>query len=155
MTLPAVQMVPIGSIKANPSNPRQIKDERFRKLVRSIREFPEMLRLRPIVVNADHVVLGGNMRLKACKEAKLTEVPIVVASDLTEAQQAEFIIKDNVGFGDWDWDTLANEWEAAELTAWGLDVAELPSFEPGTIDDQGKLDEKKHEMCPHCGGLLP
>lgn len=138
MTIPAVQVVPIGSIKPNPNNPRQIKDERFRKLVRSIREFPEMLRLRPIVVNADRVVLGGNMRLKACKEAKLTEVPIVVASDLTEAQQAEFIIKDNVGFGDWDWDTLANEWEAAELTAWGLDV---PETEPEQVAGNTDPDE--------------
>ena len=97
-----VQTVKISEVKSNPNNPRLIKDEKFAKLVKSIKEFPEMLELRPIVVNSDMVVLGGNMRLKACKEAGLKEVPIIKADDLTDEQQKEFIIKDNVGFGEWD-----------------------------------------------------
>jgi DNA modification methylase len=122
MAAPTVQHVPIGSIKPNPSNPRTIRDERFHKLVQSIKDFPEMLELRPIITDADRVVLGGNMRLKACKAAGLKTVPVVVADHLTESQRREFIVKDNVGFGDWDWDALANEWDAGELAAWGLEV---------------------------------
>jgi DNA modification methylase len=106
----------------NTSNPRIIKDDKFKKLVKSIKEFPEMLNLRPIVVDKDMVVLGGNMRLKACQAAGLTEVPIIVADQLTPEQQAEFIIKDNVGFGEWDWDILANEWDAELLQDWGLEL---------------------------------
>lgn len=109
-------------IKSNPNNPRLIKDDKFHKLVKSIKEFPEMLKLRPIVVNDDMIVLGGNMRLKACKEAGLKEVPIIKASELTAEQQREFIIKDNVGFGEWDWDFIANEWDAEQLDDWGLDL---------------------------------
>jgi ParB-like chromosome segregation protein Spo0J len=122
-------IVKISEVKPNPNNPRIIKDDKFAKLVKSIKEFPEMLNLRPIVVNDDMIVLGGNMRLKACKEAGLKEVPIIKASNLTEKQQKEFIIKDNVGFGEWDWDSLANEWEAEELTEWGLDVPEFGGVE--------------------------
>lgn len=116
----------IGNIKSNPDNPRLIKDERFKKLVKSIKEFPEMLHLRPIVVNDEMVVLGGNMRLKACKEAGLTEVPVIKASSLTPDQQREFIIKDNLGFGEWDWELIANEWDAEQVTEWGLDI---PGFD--------------------------
>ena len=117
-----VQRLPIGTLKPNPDNPRLIKDDKFKKLVASIRSLPAMLELRPIVVNADMMVLGGNMRLKACQAAGLTEVPVVIADELTEAQQAEFVIKDNVSFGEWEWDTLANEWDTGDLSAWGLDV---------------------------------
>jgi len=113
--------VKIAEVKTNPNNPRLIKDDKFKKLVKSIKEFPQMLELRPIVVNDDMVVLGGNMRLKACKEAGLKEVPIIKASDLTDEQQNEFIVKDNVGFGEWDWDILANEWDAVQLEEWALD----------------------------------
>lgn len=116
-----MQKVKIAEVKTNPNNPRLIKDDKFKKLVKSIKEFPQMLELRPIVVNDDMVVLGGNMRLKACKEAGLKEVPIIKASDLTDEQQKEFIVKDNVGFGEWDWDVLANEWDAVQLEEWGLD----------------------------------
>ena len=112
----------ISEVKSNPNNPRQIKDDKFAKLVQSIKDFPEMLDIRPIVVNADMVVLGGNMRFKACKEAGLKEVPIIVAENLTDEQQKEFIIKDNVSGGEWDWDMLANEWEVEQLDAWGLDI---------------------------------
>ncbi len=120
------ELISISKIKANPNNPRIIKDDKFAKLVKSIQEFPKMLELRPIVVNDDMIVLGGNMRLKACKEAGLKEVPIIKASELTEEQQKEFIIKDNVGFGEWDWNDLANNWEAEKLEEWGLDI---PGFE--------------------------
>jgi hypothetical protein len=117
-----IETIKISKIKLNPNNPRLVKDDKFEKLVRSIKEFPEMLNIRPIVVNSDMIVLGGNMRLKACKEAGLDEVPIIRADNLTEDQQRQFIIKDNVGFGEWDWDMLANEWDSEELSDWGLDV---------------------------------
>lgn len=116
------ELVSINKIKSNPNNPRVIRDDKFKKLVKSIQEFPEMLKIRPIVVNSDMVVLGGNMRLKACKDAGLKEVYIYNASELTEDQQKEFIIKDNVGFGEWDWDVLANEWDSVQLTDWALEV---------------------------------
>ena len=116
------QKVKIKDIKTNPNNPRFITDNKFNKLVKSIKELPQMLDIRPIVVNDEMVVLGGNMRLKACQKAGLKEVSIIKASELTEEQQQEFIIKDNVGFGSWDWDIIANEWDAEQLDAWGLDV---------------------------------
>jgi len=119
------ELLSINKIKSNPNNPRIIKDDKFHKLVKSIKEFPKMLELRPIVVNDDMIVLGGNMRLKACKEAGLKEIPVIKASELTEEQQREFIIKDNVGFGEWDWDMLANEWDNEQLVEWGLDI---PNF---------------------------
>ena len=112
----------ISEVKPNPNNPRTIKDDKFKKLVNSIKEFPKMLEIRPIVVNDDMIVLGGNMRLKACKEAGLKEVPIIKASDLTEDEQRQFIIKDNVSGGEWDWEQLASEWDAEKLDEWGLDV---------------------------------
>ena len=127
-----ITTVKITDVKSNPNNPRTIKDDKFKKLVASIQGFPQMLSLRPIVVNDDMVVLGGNMRLKACKEAGLKEVPIIKASELSEEQQKEFIIKDNVGFGDWDWDTLSNEWDVEQLQDWGLDV---PNFDSGEMED--------------------
>lgn len=119
------KIVNIKEVKPNPNNPRIIKDDKFKKLVNSILEFPKMLEIRPIVVNDDMIVLGGNMRLKACKEAGLKEVPIIMASDLTEDEQKQFIIKDNVSGGEWDWDMLANEWNIEELDAWGLDVPDF------------------------------
>ena len=117
-----MQRAAIGTIIPNPTNPRIIKDDKFKKLVKSIQEFPQMLELRPIVVDGNMVVLGGNMRLKACIAAGLKEVPIIVADQLTDAQKGEFIIKDNVGFGEWDWDLLANEWDVEALEDWGLEL---------------------------------
>ena len=117
-----VAKVKINSIKTNPKNPRLIKDDKFKKLVNSIKEFPQMLELRPIVVDENNIILGGNMRHKACIEAGLKEVYIVQAKDLTEQQKDEFIVKDNVGFGEWDWDILANEWDTDKLQDWGLDL---------------------------------
>ena len=113
--------VKISEVKVNPNNPRLIKDDKFKKLVQSVKDFPEMLNIRPIVVNKDMIILGGNMRFKACKEAGLKEVPIII-TDLTEEQQKEFLIKDNVSGGEWDWDILANEWNAEDLKDWGLDI---------------------------------
>jgi hypothetical protein len=117
-----VAKVKINSIKTNPKNPRLIKDDKFKKLVNSIKEFPQMLELRPIVVDENNIILGGNMRHKACIEAGLKEVYIVQAKDLTEQQKDEFIVKDNVGFGEWDWNILANEWDTDKLTDWGLSL---------------------------------
>jgi ParB-like chromosome segregation protein Spo0J len=118
----------LSEVKLNPNNPRLIKDDNFKKLVQSIKDFPEMLDIRPIVVNADMVILGGNMRFKACKEAGLKEVPIIIADNLTEEQQREFLIKDNVSGGEWDW-SLLSEWDSEQLEDWGL---EIKSFETET-----------------------
>ena len=130
-----IQKIKISEVKANPSNPRTIKDDKFNKLVQSIKDFPQMLELRPIVVNDDMIVLGGNMRLKACKEAGLKEVPIIKASELTPEQQAEFIVKDNIGFGEWDYDLLLEAYDATELEAWGLDLPDLPEKELEAEED--------------------
>lgn len=115
-----------SQIKPNPKNPRTIRDDKFKKLVKSIEEFPDMLNKRPLIcftdVDGKYVVLGGNMRLKACKEIGLKEIPVIIADEWTEEQKAEFLIKDNVGFGEWDWDSLANEWDVEQLTDWGLDL---------------------------------
>jgi hypothetical protein len=137
-TIMAVQTVKISDVKSNPNNPRLIKDDKFKKLVQSLKDFPEMANVRPIVVNQDFVVLGGNMRLKAMKEAGWKEVPVEVV-DWPEEKQREFIIKDNVGFGEWEWDVLANEWEADDLEKWGLDI---PNFESEPTGDDLIGDEK-------------
>ena len=136
-----IKVIKLSDIKSNPNNPRIIKDDKFRKLVKSIQEFPKMLEIRPVVVNADMIVLGGNMRLKACKEAGLKEVPVIFADDLTDEEQKQFIIKDNVGFGEWDWDMIANEWDAEEVEEWGLDV---PIFEPEP-DFEDLIGEEKNK----------
>jgi DNA modification methylase len=116
-----MESLPISKVRPNSDNPRYIKDEKFKKLVQSLRDFPEMANVRPIVVNTEMVVLGGNMRLKAMQEAGWSEVPVQVV-DWSEEKQREFIIKDNVGFGEWNWDELANTWDAEELNEWGLDT---------------------------------
>jgi hypothetical protein len=115
----------ISEVKLNPNNPRLIKDDKFKKLVQSIKDFPEMLSIRPIVVNKDMIILGGNMRFRACKEAGITEIPVIV-TDLSEDKQREFLIKDNISGGEWNWDLLANEWDNEELVEWGLDVWTQP-----------------------------
>jgi uncharacterized phage-like protein YoqJ len=125
-------IVSIDQIKPNPKNPRVIKDDKFLKLKKSIEDFPDMLNKRPLIAFTDkdnkYVVLGGNMRLKASKELGLKELPIILADDWTEEQKAEFLIKDNVGFGDWDWSVLTTEWNVENLSEWGLDV-------PNFVDD--------------------
>jgi hypothetical protein len=130
-----MQIVKLKDIKPNPNNPRIIKDEKFQKLVASIKEFPQMLEIRPVVVNKDMIVLGGNMRLKALKEAGLTEVPCIIADELSEDQQRQFIIKDNVGYGEWDWDMLANEWDVEDLQKWGMDLPDFKETELEAVED--------------------
>lgn len=121
----------ITEIKSNPNNPRLIKDNKFKQLVKSIQDFPQMLELRPIVIDENNMVLGGNMRLKACHEAGLTDVPVIHANNLSEEKKKEFIVKDNVGYGEWDWDDLANNWDVEELTEWGLDI---PNFDANVLE---------------------
>jgi len=137
-----MELVKISKVKGNESNPRYIKEDKFKKLVKSIKDFPEMLKLRPIVVNKNMTVLGGNMRLKACIEAGLKEVYILKAEGLTEDQEKEFIVKDNLGFGEWDWDVLANEWNEVELKEWGLDVWQPEvDLDYSILDDDDLSDE--------------
>ena len=145
----AVKVVKITEIKANPNNPRILKDDKFRKLVTSIEKFPEMADVRPIVVNMDMVVIGGNMRLRAMKEVGWKEAPVQMV-DWTEEQQKEFIIKDNLGYGEWDWDDLANNWDEQELTDWGLDI---PSFNNEDMTEI-KDNTKAAVVCPSCGVTL-
>ena len=128
--VPCIEKMKVSEIKNNPNNPRLIKDDKFKKLVQSIKDFPEMLEIRPIVINKDNIILGGNMRFKACIEAGLKDVPVKKV-DLTAEQEREFIIKDNVSGGEWDWDLIANEWDTKELEDWGLDV-------PIVIDSEEK-----------------
>jgi DNA modification methylase len=134
-----MQRVPIGTIKNNPNNPRVIKDDKFKKLVQSIKDLPEMAEVRPVVVNTDMVVIGGNMRLKAMREAGWKDIPIQVV-DWDEDKQRQFIIKDNVSGGEWDWEMLANEWDTEELQEWGLD---LPDFDNGK---ELEAEEDDYEM---------
>lgn len=140
------EIVKITEVKNNPNNPRVIKDDKFTKLVNSIKEFPKMLEIRPIVVNDDMIVLGGNMRLKACKEAGLKEVPIIKASDLTEDEQRQFIIKDNVSGGEWDWEMLANEWDSEQLEDWGLDVPNFAADVDYSILDNEDVSSQLEDM---------
>ena len=144
-----VQKVNINILNQNANNPRLIKDEKFKKLVKSIIEFPEMLRIRPIVVDENNVVLGGNMRMRACKEAGLKEVWIEKIENFTEEQKKEFIVKDNVGFGNWDWDILANEWDNLKLGEWGMDVwqpQEDISLEDFFTEDKSEDKEEKNKI---------
>ena len=133
----------INKLKTNPNNPRAIRKDQLDKLVKSLREFPEMLEARPIVVDPDFVVLGGNMRLKASQLAGLTEVPVYVAS-WEEAKHKEFIIKDNLAFGEWDWDMLANEWDAEDLNEWGLDIWQ-PDLDGDDLSDEFSLPDGEKE----------
>tara|TARA_R110001606_G_scaffold52768_1_gene130678 strand:+ start:944 stop:1531 length:588 start_codon:yes stop_codon:yes gene_type:complete len=137
-----IQQISITKVKGNSANPRIIKDHKFKQLVQSIKDFPEMLEIRPIVVNNNMEVLGGNMRLKACQDAGLKKIHIIKAEDLTPEQQKEFTIKDNVSFGEWDWDVLANQWESDSLNTWGMDVwnAESDLFE---LDDDVETEKIK------------
>jgi len=157
-------LVKINEIKPNPKNPRVIKDDKFLKLKKSIEEFPEMLEKRPLVcftdVDGKYIVLGGNMRLKASKEVGLKELPIILADDWNEEKKQEFLIKDNVGFGEWDFEMLVNEWDAEQLEEWGLDVPkskdvneedlfdiEIPFYTPSEIkpevNELANLDKTK------------
>lgn len=131
-----IKTIDISKIKINPSNPRKISGEKMDKLVKSIQGFPEMLKIRPIVVNDEMVVLGGNMRLTACKKAGLKEIPYIKAGDLTPEQQREFIIKDNIGFGEWNWELIDMDWDREKLDEWGLDMPQheqIDKMEDGEV----------------------
>ncbi len=140
------KLVKISELKGNESNPRIIKETKFKQLVQSIKDFPEMLKLRPIVVNEEMIILGGNMRFKACVEAGVKEVPITIAKGLTKEQQDEFIIKDNVGFGEWDWNILANEWDNRELKDWGMDVWQPEEAVDYSVLEGLDLDEEIEDL---------
>ena len=130
------KLAKINNIKLNPKNPRTIKDGKFKKLVKSIKTFPQMLEKRPIVVDENMIVLGGNMRLRACQEAELKEVWIDIAEGWTDKQKQEFIIRDNISDGEWDMEMLANEWDQDELLDWGFE-----EFELGIDDNVFNSDE--------------
>ena len=134
----------ITEIKPNPNNPRICKDHKFKQLIKSIQDFPQMLELRPIVIDENNMVLGGNMRLKACLEAGMTDVPVIHANNLSEEKKKEFIIKDNVAFGEHNWDILANSWNVEELTEWGLDI---PNF------DVNNLEAEEDDFAVTDGGI--
>lgn len=142
--------VPISKVKPNPKNPRVIKDDKFQKLVKSITEFPGMLEKRPLVVTSDvdgkYVVLGGNMRLKAAKEVGIKQIEIITADDWTEEQKAEFLIKDNVSFGEWDWSAISSDWDNELLVDWGLDVPQFaPEVDYSILDDE-EMNDQLNEM---------
>jgi hypothetical protein len=138
----------IQEIKPNPNNPRIIKDHKFKQLIKSIQDFPQMLELRPIVIDENNMVLGGNMRLKACLEAGLTDIPVIHANNLSEDKKKEFIVKDNVGFGEWDWDLLANEFDTEEIGEWGVDLPLFGSEKPidYSILDDVNIDNQLADM---------
>ena len=130
--------IEISKLKPNPDNPRLIKDEKYQKLIQSIKEFPQMLELRPIICNEAMIVLGGNMRLKACKEAGIKKIPYLMAKGLSAEQEREFIIKDNIGFGEWEWSMISGEWDLEKLQEWGMD---LPLFDSDDLGDGFDLPE--------------
>ena len=144
----------LSSIKPNPNNPRLIKDEKFNKLCKSIEEFPQMMELRPIIVDEDGVILGGNMRYQSLKQFGKKEIPdewVKAVSGLSEYQKREFVVKDNVGFGEWDWEMLANEWDNLPLDDWGLNVNLMLDAE----EEEAKPEkEKKPKLCLNCGAEI-
>ena len=133
----------IDKLKPNEDNPRTIKNDRFEKLCQSIKEFPEMLNIRPIVADNDLKILGGNMRFQACKVLNFKKVPVIIVDDFNESQINQFVIKDNVSHGDWDYDSLGNDWDAQSLDDWGLNV--------WTNNDIEEIDEKPLNICESCG----
>jgi len=134
-----IEWVKTKDIIPNAENPRIIKDDKFKKLVKSIKDFPEMLEIRPIVVNNEMTILGGNMRLKAIQEIGIKEIPIIKAENLTEEQQREFLIRDNTNYGSWDWDALANDFDADDLEDWGLELPKVID----EVEDEPKIDTQK------------
>jgi ParB-like chromosome segregation protein Spo0J len=148
-------MIKLSTLIPNPDNPRLIKDAKFEKLKQSIKEFPKMLELRPLIVTKDNIVIGGNMRLKALIELGYKDIPeewIKHAERLTEDEVRRFIIADNVGFGEHDWDLLANDWDAKELEGWGLEGFPFEN-EIDEIEEEIK-DERSGDTCEKCGKAI-
>lgn len=143
---------PITKLSPNSRNPRTITSDQLERLKASLVSFPEMMQLRPVVVSPDGTILGGNMRYRAAKELGWKEVPVIVASNISDAKRAEFIIRDNVGLGEWDFDMLANDWDIEQLAEWGVEM-NIPNFE----DDAGGTSLGKQPMvtCPECGHVFP
>ncbi len=133
------QTIAIDKLIQNPNNPRVIKDHAFAKLVQSVKDFPDMLKIRPIVVNTSLMVLGGNMRLKACQEAGIRKIPVIIA-DLSPEQEKEFIVKDNISGGEWNWEQLVADWDVSKLEIWGLDIPEFTSEQP--VEDDYEIPEE-------------
>lgn len=143
--------VKISKLKLNPSNPRFIRDDKYIKLKKSIEEFPEMLELREIIVDENYEILGGNMRFRAMKELGIKECIVKVATGLTDEKKREFIAKDNIGYGEWDWDILNNEWDVDLLESWGLDIPGVfENYEPENKEKEIEEMELENE-CPKCG----
>ncbi len=165
-------LVKISSIKPNENNPRIIKDDKFLSLVKSVTDFPEMLEIRPIVVNEDGIIIGGNMRYRACLKAGIKEVPVIKLVGMSQEKQNEFLIKDNVAGGEWDWDALANNWDSEDLKDWGLQVWQTntdfnPEYNPTISDSKvtedeinerakklaaqmSKASQNQEVICPNC-----
>jgi len=144
-----IETIKVSEIVPNENNPRIIKEDKFERLVESIKTFPEMLQVRPLVIDENNVVLGGNMRLKACIEAGLKDLPVIRCTNWSEERKSEFIIKDNVGFGEWDWSILANEWDDLPLNEWGVAVWETKTVDYSILDDEDfseKLDEMESDV---------
>ena len=144
-----IETIKVSEIVPNENNPRIIKEDKFQRLVESIKTFPEMLHVRPLVIDENNVVLGGNMRLKACIEAGLKDLPVIRCTNWSEERKTEFIIKDNVGFGEWDWNILANEWDDLPLNEWGVAVWETKTVDYSILDDEDfseKLDEMESDV---------
>ncbi len=152
------RLVPLASLRANPNNPRVLRDEKFAKLKQSLLDFPDMLNYRPLVVttapedDSMFVVLGGNMRLRALQELKINTVPVMVADHWNKEQRAEFIIKDNLSFGEWDWEQLAEEWNTQDLADWGLDIpgATATAGETDPFADEGIAAKSQYGVIVHC-----
>lgn len=147
--------ISLSRLKPNPTNPRVLRDEKFAKLKKRIQDFPDMLNYRAIVAVTDtdgkYMVLGGNMRLRALQDLGIKEAPVMLADHWTEEQRREFIVKDNVGFGDWDWDALANEWDAGQLSEWGLDAPgfDIDAIEPPALSDADKPEFQQMTFTLH------
>jgi len=142
-------LMKLKDIKPNPHNPRVLRDDKFAKLKQSISEFPKMLSLRPMVIDENNMILGGNMRLRALQDLGYTEIDdawVKRSSDLTEEEKQRFIIADNIAFGEWDWDTLANDWDAEQLSDWGLDVWKQETDVDYSILDEEDVSEQLSDM---------
>jgi|TARA_R110000751_G_scaffold33626_4_gene83649 ParB-like chromosome segregation protein Spo0J len=145
-----MQLLATNQVYPNKDNPRNVNEAKFVKLKKSIQDFPEMLKLRPVVVDENYIILGGNMRYRAMVELGHKEVWVIKASDLTDEQKQQFIIKDNISFGDWDYDILANEWDSVELEDWGLNVWQNEDDVIANTDEAEPV-EKDKIVCALCG----